>query len=151
MSLISAINSVTKKYFLPIEIGNIIYDFLTIEDYNKPRAIFQKNFLNRMSPKYPSLTLFNGILGDKFKGTMNPIMVYILFKTKILLRDTDFYNIYDYDDDLMYIEEESGYAPNIFHLEFINEDEDGNWANIRHPEGYDNIRILAESLRYFFN
>jgi hypothetical protein len=150
MSSISTINTVTKKYFLPIEIENIIYTYLTIDDYDKPRSIFNLNFLNRMSPRYPSYTMFNGILGnEKNKYIIDPIMRYIYFKTKNLLKDTDFYNIYEYDEDLMYIEEASGYAPNWTNLEFINEDVVGDWANIRHPKGFDNIRILAESLRQF--
>jgi hypothetical protein len=97
MSCITAINSVTKKFALPIEIEQIIYDFLTLEDYNKARAKFNKNFLNRMSPKYPSLTLFNGILGDiinikeQFLGKF-PIMKYEILKL-LICSSKSFYQI----------------------------------------------------------
>jgi len=157
MSLISAINSVTKKYFLPIEIENIIFEYLKLEDYNKARAKFNKNFLNRMSPKHPSLTLFNGILGDiinikeQFLGKF-PIMKYIYRKSdRYLNRETKFYDFYDYDDitacGMDFYTVEGGYTPTIDLIEFY--DEDDEYSDIKPVEGYDNIEILAETFRIF--
>ena len=143
MSSISAINSVTKKYFLPIEIENIIFEYLKLEDYNKARAKFNKNFLNRMSLNHPSLTLFNGILGDiinikeQLLGKFS-VMRYIYKKSdRYLNREIKFYDLYDYDNitacGMDFYSIEGGYVPKC--------DDD--------IEGYDNIEILAETFRIF--
>lgn len=157
MSCISTINSIIKKYFLPIEIENIIYDFLILEDYDKVRAKFNKNFLNRMSPKHPSLTLFNGILGDTINIKQQffskfPIMKYIYRKSdKYLNRETKFYDFYDYDDitvcGMDFYTVEGGYTPIIDLIEFY--DENDQYSDIKPVDGYDNIEILAETFRIF--
>lgn len=148
MSSISAINSITKKFSIPVEIENLIYEYLTLEDYNKPRAIFQKNFLNRMSPNYPSLTFFNGILKLNCRST---IEYKVVFKTfNYLLQETDFYCEYEYDPYNYYIEEDNTNIPEGYYprnINVVDEDQYFMGDNIIHPEGYDNIRLLAENLR----
>ena len=157
MSSISAINSVTKKYFLPVEIENIIFEYLRLDDYNKARAKFNKNFLNRMSPKHPSLTLFNGILGDTINIKEQflskfPIMKYIYKKSdRYLNKETKFYKLYDYDDitacGMDFYTVEGGYVPAPNLIEYY--DEDDEYSEIKPVEGYDNIEILAETYRVF--
>jgi len=157
MSSISAINSVTKKFSIPFEIENLIYDFLTLEDYDKARAKFNKCFLNRISLNYPSLTLFNGVLGDiinikeQFIGKL-PIMRYIYRKSdKYLNKETKFYDLYDYDDitacGMDFYTVEGGYVPAPNLIEYY--DEDDEYSSIKPVEGYDNIEILAETYRVF--
>ena len=169
MSCISAINSVTKKYFLPIEIENIIFEYLKLEDYNKARAKFNKNFLNRMSPKYPSLTLFNGILGDiinikeQFLGKF-PIMRYIYRKSEEYLRcDTDFYKLFEYyydDCPIEWYENEFEMIDGEYNLrdeddaidDFIDGVDDLDDLNdliVDLISSFDNIKILAEKFRRF--
>jgi hypothetical protein len=157
MSFISSFNAVTKKFLLPIEIENIIYEYLKLEDYNKARAKFNKNFLNRMSINHPSLTLFNGVLGDiinikeYFLGKF-PIMRYIYRKSdNYLNKETNFYNLYEYDDitacGMDFYTVEGGYVPTLDLIEFY--DENDEYSYIKPVDGYDNIEILAETFRIF--
>jgi hypothetical protein len=82
MSSISAINSVTKKFALPIEIEQIIYDFLTLEDYDKARAKFNKFFFY-ISPRKRPLGFFYRIENEfydteeELRKIKDPLMCYI--------------------------------------------------------------------------
>jgi hypothetical protein len=165
MSSISAINNSLNKFFIPIDVQRIIYQYLTIEDYDKARAKFNKNFLNRMSLNHPSLTLFNGVLGDTINIKEQflkkfPIMRYIYRKSdNYLNKETNFYNLYENDDitrcGMDFYDLENGYIPIDSIIEFYNENDassvgttDEKWG-IKPVEGYDNIEILAETYRAF--
>jgi hypothetical protein len=153
MSSIIAINSVTKKYFLPVEIENIIYQYLTIEDYNKPQEYFKKYFLNRVSCESPTLTFFSAILETNMKSK---VMNHILNTSKLYLEnynDTDFYSVYIYDDEIL-VEEDGFIIPAGYYPENINavdEDEYFVGDNIIHPEGYRNIYKLASNYKLLTN
>ena len=157
MSSISIVNASLNKFFIPEEVQRIIFEYLTIEDYDRPRARFNRIFLNRMSLNYPSLTLFNSILRDRVNIKENflrkfPVMKYIYNKIdKYLNKETDFYSVYDYDDvtgcGMDFYTLEGGYVPIPSLLEFV--DEDDEYSDIKPVEGYDNIEILAETFREF--
>lgn len=92
MSSISAINSVIKKYFLPIEIENIIFEYLKLEDYDKARAKFNKNILN-ISPRNSPLGLFFRIekefynTEEELRKIKDPLMCYISRKKHTVINN----------------------------------------------------------------
>jgi len=157
MSCISAINNSLNKFFIPVDVQRIIFEYLRLEDYDKARVKFNKCFLNRMSLNHPSLTLFNSILGDvinikeQFLGKL-PIMRYIYRKSdRYLNKETKFYKLYDYDDitacGMDFYTTEGGYVPIPNLIEYY--DEDDEFSDIKPVDGYDNIEILAETFRVF--
>jgi len=153
MSSIIAINSVTKKFALPVEIEQIIYEFLRLEDYNKPQAEFKKIFLNRVSCESPTLTFFSAVLATNMKS---PLINHIFNNVKTYLEnynDTDFYSVYVYDDEMV-VEEDGFIIPSGYYPEIINavdEDEYFVGDNIIHPEGYGNIYKLASNYKLLTN
>ena len=145
MSAISTITTITKKYFLPIEIENIIYEYLTIEDYNKPQGEFKKIYFKRLSCNRPTLTFFSAVLATNMKST---IMIYIINSTRTYLEnydDTNFYSIYSYEEEIIDTETDQiipqGYYPNEVNV--LDEDEYFMGDNIIHPPGYENIYGLV--------
>jgi len=147
MSSIIAINNSLTKFFIPVEVQRIIYEYLTVEDYNKPQAEFKRIFLNRLSCNSPTLTFFSAVLATNMKSS---IMNYIINSSRTYLEnydDTDFYSIYAYEDEI--VDEETGYIiPAGYYPEEINPVDENEYFvgdNIIHPLGYENIFGLVKS------